>query len=342
MKHNIFWGIALAVGVAIVGGSAVAQEDAKDFYDGNTIKWIIPSKPGGGYDAYSRLLLPFMEKYTGAKIELVNVPGAGGMKGANELFNSPGDGLTLGIFNGSAVVTNQLAEIKGARYRISDYGFLGRVADDNRVLVMPVDSPFNSLKDLMAADRPILLGATGLGGTTYVDAVINAQAYGLDQKVIHGFNASSDIRQALLRGDIDGMWGSMGSALSGVTDGDFKIILQSGHAPIPGVGDVASSFDYLDIAASPLAEQILTAWDALNSVGRPVAAPPNVPEDRLAFLREAFDKSMNDPEFIAAAEKSGREISYADAETLTKLAIAATEMPADVRDVVVAAIRGEI
>ncbi len=54
----------------------------------------------------------------------------------------------------------------------------------------------------------------------------------------------------------------------------------------------------------PGRSKILEAWDALSAVGRPVAAPPGVPEDRLAFLRDAFDKSMNDPEFVSDAMDS--------------------------------------
>ncbi|MBX2838355.1 MAG: hypothetical protein KTR35_15975 [Gammaproteobacteria bacterium] len=108
---------ALAIIASCFGSTAIAQS-AADFYKDKSIKWIVPYKPGGGYDEYSRLLAPYMEKYSGARVDITNMPGAGGMKGANEIFKSPADGLTIGIINGSAMVTNELAEIKGADYKV--------------------------------------------------------------------------------------------------------------------------------------------------------------------------------------------------------------------------------
>ncbi|WP_212524346.1 substrate-binding domain-containing protein [Actibacterium sp. MT2.3-13A] len=342
MRRQFLKGLAAVAAMGLTGLPAMAQ-DAQQFYAGKAIKWIVPYKPGGGYDEYSRLLAPYMEKYTGARIEIVNVPGAGGMKGANEIFNAPDDGLTVGIINGSAMVTNQLAEIKGARYKVADYNFLGRVAADVRVLVTSPNNGFGSLEDIMSSDSPIVLGATGLGGSTYVDAVIIGDVFKLKQKVVHGFNSSSDVRQALLRGDIHGMWGSLGSALSGAANGDHRIILQSGRGEIPGVGNVPSLFDYIEKAENKeLAAEIMTAWDALNAVGRPVAAPPGIPEDRVAFLRDAFQKSMNDPDFLAKANSAERELSFADGATMATVAAQATQMSPEVEKLMIAAIRGEL
>ena len=91
-----------------------------------------------------------MEKYTGADIEILNKGGAGGMTGANEIFRSPGDGLTIGIINGSAMITNELAEIKGAAYKVAEYSYLGRVTADTRVMSTSVASGFNTYDSLKA------------------------------------------------------------------------------------------------------------------------------------------------------------------------------------------------
>ena len=106
-------GLALPI-AGLVQVVPAQAEDAASFYKGKKIKFIVPYKPGGGYDDYARLLAPVLEKYTGANIEILNKGGAGGMTGANEIFRSPSDGLTIGIINGSAMITNELAEIKGA------------------------------------------------------------------------------------------------------------------------------------------------------------------------------------------------------------------------------------
>ena len=334
---------SMVIGTSMTAGSAVLAQDAAEFYKGNVIKWIVPYKPGGGYDEYSRAIAPFMEKYTGARVDIENIPGAGGMKGANEIFNSPPDGLTVGIINGSAMVTNQLSEIEGASYKIADYNYLGRMVADLRVLAVGTNAPFKSFEDLQNSENDVVIGATGLGGSTYVDAVITGPAFGIKQKVVHGFDNSGDIRQAMLRGDVAAMWGSLGSAVQGVADGDHIIVAQSDLERSPLLPDVPSVFEFVD--ALPNAEEvkpILEAWDALNAVGRPVAAPPGVPEDRLAFLRDAFAKAMSDPEFVESMTKAERELSFVDGERMGKIAASATNMSPEIKALIVAAVRGEI
>lgn len=345
MRRGFLKGIAAtaAAALALGAGSAAFAQSAADFYKGNVIQWIVPYNPGGGYDEYSRAIAPYLEQYTGARVDIVNLPGAGGMKGVNELFNAPADGLTVGIINGSAMVTNQLSEIEGASYRIGEFNYLGRIVADVRVLVVGSQTPYQSFEDLQNAGEDIVVGATGLGGSTYVDAVITGPAFGLRQKVVHGFDNSTDVRTAMLRGDVQAMWGSLGSALQGVADGDHRIVVQSDKMRSALLPDVPSIFEF--IASAPNAAEIapiMDAWDALNAVGRPVAAPPGVPEDRMAFLREAFRQAMSDPEFVTMMTEAERDLSYVDGAEMARIAKAATELPPEVKDVIVKAIKGEI
>ncbi len=336
--------VAIAAGIAAtsLGGSAFAQE-AADFYKGNVIKWIVPYDPGGGYDEYSRTLAPYMEKYTGARVDIVNMPGSGGMKGAVEIFNSPSDGTYIGIINGSAMVTNQLAEIEGAEYKVGDYSYLGRIVSDPRVFVAAANSGIDSFEDLQTDGETAIVGATGLGGSTYVDAVIIGDVFGIDQKVVHGFDRSGDIRTAMLRGDVDVMWGSLGSALDGIELGEHKVILHAEREDRPELGGAPSIYEVAKSLENPdRAMKILRSWEALNAVGRPVAGPPGIPEDRLEFLRDAFEKAMTDPEFVAQAEEDGRDILFASGAEMGEIAKAATELEPDIQDLFVRAIRGEI
>ena len=202
--------------------------DVASFYKGKKVKWIIPYSPGGGYDEYARLLSPYLKKYTGARFDILNLPGAGGMRGANELFSSPSDGLTIGMINGSALVTNALVGIKGADYKIGEFEFLGRVVADTHVLIVSKQSSYESFEQILNAEDELKIGATGLGGSTYLDAVIIKEAFGLNLNIIHGFDSSSVIRQAMLRGNIVGSWGSWGSAIDAVDDGRHIVVLQSG------------------------------------------------------------------------------------------------------------------
>ena len=345
MRRTFLKSVALAVaGFATVGfGTGAEAQTAEEFYKDNVIKWIVPYDPGGGYDEYSRIIIPYIEKYTGARVDIVNMPGSGGMKGAVEIFNSPADGRTVGIINGSAMVTNQLAEIEGANYKVGEYNFLGRMVADQRVMVASTLSGIKTYDDLVSNGRPEIVGATGLGGSTYVDAVITGDVLEIDQRVVHGFDRSGDIRTAMLRGDVQVMWGSLGSALKGIESGDHTLILHGEKNPtgilegVPSIYDIAMSMENGEEKVT-----ILESWEALSAVGRPVAAPPGVPEDRLVFLREAFEKAMNDPELIKSATDAKRDLSFATGDAMVGIAKKATDLTPDVEALFVAAIRGDI
>lgn len=324
-----------------------AQEGSQDkiaaAYDGARIKFIVPSAPGGGFDEYSRLLAPFLEKYTGATVEVLNVPGAGGMLGVNELYASPKDGMTLGIMNGSAMVTNRMAGLEGAEYRIEKFDYLGRVVADTRVLVVTDASKYKSFDDIRNATATVKIGATGLGGSSYVDGVITREALGLNVQIVHGFDSSSVIRQAMLRGNLAGSWGSWGSARDHVQSGQERVLLQTGKQRMQDLPDVPTVFEFVDSAQDPArARAILSAYDSLVSVGRPVAAPPGTPPGRLTFLRDAFDRAMHDPAFVAKAARAGRPLDYASADDMVGIVRDATSMQPDIEQLFVKAIRGEL
>jgi tripartite-type tricarboxylate transporter receptor subunit TctC len=323
--------------------SADLSEDVTAFYKGNSIRFIVPSSPGGGFDEYTRMLVPYLEKYSGATVKVINSPGAGGMLAANELFRSPRDGLTIGMMNGLAMVTNRLVGIEGANYIIKEFEYLGRVVDDRRVLSIAIDNKIQAIDDVWNSDDIIKLGATGLGGSAYVDGVISKEAFKMNVQIIHGFDSSSAVRQSLLRGNIDGAWGSYGSAEDGVEAGLERIILQSGRQRLKEISDVPAIFEFIDRTEDPVrTEKILSAWDALISVGRPVATAPGTQENRVAFLRDVFAKAMNDSEFIQRAAQVGREINFASSDEMMEIIISATQMEPDIEALFTRAVRGEL
>jgi len=316
---------------------------AAAFYDGRVIKWIIPYSPGGGYDEYGRMISPYLEKYTGARVDIVNLPGAGGMRGVNELFHSLNDGLTIGTMNGSALITNELAGMRGADYKIAEFEYLGRVVADARVFVVALESGYTSFDEIWKLGQTIKIGATGLGGSTYVDAVIANEALEMDLDIIHGFDSSSVVRQSMLRGNIVGTWGSWGSALDSVDQGRDKIILQSGRQRAPDLPDVPTAFEFAERTSNPeRAVAILRAWESLHAVGRPLAAPPGTDAERVQFLSAALDSALHDPELLEIAANSGRPINHASAEEMRRIVTDATEMPDDIRQLFVRAILGEL
>jgi len=319
-------------------------EDAAAFYRGKNISWIIPYSPGGGYDEYARLIAPYLSKYTGARIDITNLPGAGGMRGVNELYRAPANGLTIGMINGSALVTNELAGIAGANYELDKFEYMGRIIADPRILVISNQSGYATFEDIMNSSSPIKIGATGLGGSTYVDAVISKMALQMDNvEIIHGFDSSSNVRQAILRGNIVGTWGSYGSAEDGIDSGYEVVVLQSGKERIEALKDVPAIFEFVSKSKNPArATEILSAWDALIEVGRSVALPPETPAHRVDFLQEAFRLALADPELLETSVRAGRPIDYATGDGIAEITRSALNMPEDIKNLFIQAIRGQL
>ena len=326
-----------------VGDGVDAQALAASFYKGKSIKLIVPYDPGGGYDETARLIIPFLEKYTGSRIDIYNLPGAGGLRGANELFNSPKNGLTIGLLNGAALITNQLAGVDGAVFQIEEFDFIGRTVADTRVMMVSKQSGINSFEDIMNSDNTFKIGTSGLGASAYVDAVISREAFNLNVEIIHGFDSSSVIRHAMLRGDIDGTWGSWGSARDGVDSNLEKVVLQSGRERVKDLSDVPTAFEVLNqYENQERARAMLQAWDSLAAVGRPLAVPPGIPPERLQFLRDTLRQTLQDPELLKTAEESGRPLHYASAEELRVIIREATLMDNEIKQLFIQIFRGEI
>ena len=313
------------------------------FLDGAVLQWIIPNNPGGGYDEYARLMAPYIEKYSGARVRLRNIPGSGGMRAMGELFQSPDDGLTIALINGTGMVTSQIADISNSDYRIGELSYLARIATDTRVLALSMQSQYGSFIDILNAEVPLKIGATGFGGSTFVDAVVSRDLFGLNVNVIHGFNNSSAMRQEMLRGNIDGTWSSWGSILDQVTSGHARIVLQGGRTRTAALPEVPTIFEFLDKVADPLpARDILNAWTALHAVGRCVAAPPGIPAAKLQILREVFKQALNDPQFLDDAAKARRAVNYAPGEQMELLVTETLEMPAEIRQFFINSVRSEL
>jgi tripartite-type tricarboxylate transporter receptor subunit TctC len=343
---------ALIAGAFYMGGQGISGApttsfDSEDptavFFNKAVINWIIPNNPGGGYDEYARLISPFFEKYTGARLRLFNLPGSGGTRALSELSRSPADGLTIGLVNGIGMVTNQIAGTGNSSYRIEELSFLGRVVDDVRVLTVSAQSEYTSFTDIMNAQRPVRIGATGFGDSTYVEAVISRKLFDLNVTVIRGFNNSSAMRQAMLRGDLDGAWSPLGSVRDEVNSGQIRIVLQVDERRNEALPEVPTVLEFLDQTPDPLlSRDILKTWIALNTVGRVVVAPPGLTAERLRFLREAFRLALNDPDFLKEAEKSGRTVDFASGKEMEEIVKNALLTPIGIQNFFAGAMRSEL
>lgn len=306
----------LAVSLAACGGGdqssgtnapETPEDDAASFYKGKNITWIIPYNPGGGYDAYTRVIAPYFEKYTGATVVCKNEPGAGSLIGTNKLYQSKPDGLTVGILNGPGVTQAQLSNDPGVQFDLQKFNWLGRICFEPRLVVVGSHTPYQSLEEMLNGNKKVRFGAPGTGSQTFMESIMAAEALGLDMEMITGYETQADAQMAIIRKELDATSGSYSSLYDQIKNGDLRplaVIANERAAEVPDLPIVKEV-----PGVSDEGKQLLDIAIAINEVGRAVAAPEGVPEERLQFLRDAFSKALAEPELLDIAKQQELIIS---------------------------------
>jgi tripartite-type tricarboxylate transporter receptor subunit TctC len=311
---------------------ARAQQDVASFYKGKQIYLYVGSAAGSGYDIGGRIVARYIGKYIPGNPTVVveNQPGAASLTMTSSLYNNqPRDGTVIGAaING--MPTAPLFEPTGARFDPNKLNWIG--SSDNEVQVTYVwhTAPVQSYADLLK--KELIVGATQRG-TSQVDFPLIANAVlGTKFKVISGYPGTTDIHKAMEAGEVQGNGASAYASLKELNsdwlrDKKVKVILQWGFHKLPELGDIPS---VLDLAKNDADQAALRLVLARLQYSRPYFAPPDVPADRVAALREAFDKTMTDPGFLADAAKAHMEVSPVSGEQVAKLIAEVLASPKDV------------
>jgi tripartite-type tricarboxylate transporter receptor subunit TctC len=298
---------------------------AQDFFARKTISLSTHSTAGAGYDTYLRLLARHMGKHIPGRPGLVvlNQPGAGGLLAANYAANAaPQDGTFLTLVSQGLLVIEAVGG-RGLQMSLSAFKWLGNFSQSNNVTVTWAASKVRTLEDAMRRD--VTVGATGAGSATVVGPTLYNSLLGTRFRIIQGYSGTGQINLAMQRGEIDGhansTWASIKSTLNNeFRDGKLNVLIQTGphkEADLPAVPLLTDL-----VAGNPSKEAVAQFISLAVSIARPFAAPPGVPDERVAILRRAFDATMIDPEFAADAEKLNSEINPMTGEE-TQAAIAA-------------------
>ena len=311
---------ATVTGMAMLASPADAQTGA-EFYKGKTVTYIVSTAPGGGYDLYGRLVADFMQKYLpGSTFVVKNLPGAGHLVGANTIYASKPDGLTIGTFN-TGLIYNQLIGLDGVKFDLTRMSWLGKAASDPRVFTVHPDLPIKNFKDLQDYKGDLINFSTaGVGSAAYVETVMLAKALKLPVKIVTGYNGTED-SLAMRRGEVRGSIASRSSWEQFVKNGYGRFIVQ--------IGGTQKDLPQLAAQVSdPGARALIALVQSQGDISRLTAGPPEIPADRLAALREAYKKAMQDPDLQAKAEKMERPVdpAYGD-DVLNMVKAALTQNP---------------
>lgn len=309
-----------AVAAALVfGGATVANaQSASEFYKGKTLKIVFGYGVGGTYGKYSQILAQYLATYIGAeKIITQSMPGAGGLKATNFVYNvSSKDGLTL-FMPPDTIVISELLRPKAVKYKSSGFTWLGTAIQSNSVIALRGDSGIKSVEDLKG--KQIIMGSTGQGSQTFLMPKLVNGVYGGKFKIVSGYKGSRKAQLAMEQGEVQGVsltWLSWKSAKEKwFKDGFAKAVIQIGVEKeqdlpnVPMLTDLVSGDD----------KKIVNFMATMGPLGRGLAVPPGVPQDRIEFLRAAFAKTVADPNFIVNAEKRKLRVKPASGPELQKI-----------------------
>lgn len=293
------------------------------FFEGKTIRMIVPYGPGGGFDTYARMIKPFLEKYLpGSTVLVDNVEGAGGELGRNLAYIARPDGLTICLTAGVDMVFNTIMETEGVKYDIHRWTYLARLTVESSVLTAPAHSEYLSFHDIVNSNKRLLFSVDGIGDADYFTLAIVAHIFGFDIMPVTGYAGNKEASIAAVRGEVDLWQSGIGTALPLILNGDIKPLLLYGSQrdeKIPLVPTVLEMMQEEGFDLNEKEQDIIKAVIDVDEVRRVIVAPPDLDEKMTAVLREAVYKALHDPELIEISKQLNRPIVYLGGEEITRL-----------------------
>lgn len=304
---------ALVIGLGLVCG-ARADEDAATFYQNKQLQFFTMGSPGGGYDAYTRAIAARLEKALAARVVTINEPAAGGLVAMNRMLAARPDGLTMLLVGGEALALASLMGEPGVNFDLLGQTWLARVSAENKVALAGPKSPFRSLAEMMAADRPVVWAGSGKAdGNTDFQAVL-AYATNMKAKIVIGYKGTAGMNLAMETGEIDArVVTDEAAALYGPSSG-MRVVATLARKRAEQFPDAPTIFEAVRL--TPDAERILDWRAGIASLGRVINMTPGVPRDRVDFMRAKLREILTDPDFIAEAKKMNLSAGYASAGDL--------------------------
>lgn len=312
-------GLVTALVVTSCGGSestsgeSAGGEAAGGWTPDKDITWIVPYSAGGGFDVYARGIAEVMQQTQlpdDVNVVIRNMPPL--PQGITAMYNAKPDGYTVGILPMPAAIAQQIQDPDMAKWKTNEFTVLGSVDENAYVVYVASDSPFQTIEDLQ--------GAQGLRSLTVEEGSSSAlaglaaiEALNLDANVTYGAEGSAEVVTGLLRGDADFIvYGS--TDLTGfVESGDIKPLLFLGTED-----QRPESLTWMTDVPSAESKGFADLSGAVTEL-RLVVAPPGLPEDVSAYLRDAVYATMTSTEFADWATGADRPIIPRDWQAATEV-----------------------
>jgi tripartite-type tricarboxylate transporter receptor subunit TctC len=310
MIHRAWRGVLTIVGLMVTGFAAVhpaAADAVADFYKGRELTILIGHPPGGSYDLYAQLAAAHLGKFIPGKPTVIvqSMPGGAGSKATAHFYvRAPHDGSMIALFPETIAYIQLMDPVQG-KWDVTKMNYIGSFAPVNAAFVIHKGSAVKEARDLYKGK--VNVGCSGRASQSFQYSAALKALTNMPLNIICGYDGSSAYTLALMRGEVDMVskaWNAMRvEDKDNIANGTLIPILQGGMKREPELPNVPLMQELTDDAN---AKKALTFLSEGAAIGRALLAPQDIPADRLAALRAAFDKLVVDPDFLADAKK--REI----------------------------------
>ncbi len=320
LLKSLLCSVALSLTIGAVAAPAFSQEET---FAGEEVKLYIGFGPGGGYDLYARLIANHLGKHLPGEPSVIpmNMEGAGSMLLTNWLYNvAPKDGTAIATISRAVPFFALTGQDDGSvQFDATKFNWIGSANDEVSVCVAWAESGIGSLDDLMT--RGMVMGGDGPTADGEQFARVMNEVIGTKIEIVSGYGGGGAINLAMENGEVEGRcgwsWSSVvASQKEWLDSGRIKVLVQMGSTAHPDLPDVPTLSSLIETPEDKALVNLILARQAL---GRPYLAPPDVPQERIRLLRDAFEATLSDPDFVKEAEQAGLELNYLNGEKIQSI-----------------------
>lgn len=319
--------IAATAGLTLASTPLLAQS-VEQFYKSTNMTIVLGHPPGGSYDLYARLAADFMSKYIPGKPNIIvqHRPGGGGVKAVGYFYaQAPRDGSNMGLFP-ETIGHTQMLQPEIGKWKLEEMSYVGSFVPSNAAYVVRKGAPATTVEAMRKTQ--INVGCTGRNSQSYQYPASLKALGGFKFNLICGYPGSAEVILALTRGEVDLFSASWHAWRAGhgqeIANGNLIPVIQGGLVRTKDLPNVPLMQELVD---DPQTKKLLEFISAGSAIGRALIVPPKVPADRLAALRTAFDKMVEDPEFQKNAAKRKADLEPTPGVQVQKAADAIAKAP---------------
>ncbi|MFT5539876.1 MAG: tripartite-type tricarboxylate transporter receptor subunit TctC [Alphaproteobacteria bacterium] len=327
---------ATAAGATAMGVLASTSVDAREMFEGKTIRVIIGYGAGGGYDRYGRQVAKHIGKHLPGKPNVVaqNMPGAGSYKAVNFIYNqAPKDGTHFATFARSVPILAFSGKFKRTRFdplKLTWIGTSSSYKGEAYVMVVRKDTGIKNIADMRQSKKTLNFASTSFGSDGTDVPIVLRSILGINVQPLRGYPGGNTLYLAVDRSEAQARmvgFASMKTARPGwlKKDSPIRVVLQfATETRLPEFPDAPTAREVVHKKADL---DLIKLLETPFFMARPFAGPPDLPADRVKALRTAFMAAHADPAYKADAKKLRLITSPLDGAAVHKLVERLSNMP---------------